>query len=157
MHQRYHDAHWLSQLMRVRRCAFLPIDTDVGKAQTAKLLQHAQPHTLIWASPDVIGGAGLTDLAGLPAGCHPVQIHNPHILPQNAANDQASAKDTSDKSANTKHDHQQLSELVEEWQQQTADKPWLPFCYVMYTSGSTGSPAGVRGTETGWLASPRPH
>ncbi len=28
---------------------------------------------------------------------------------------------------------------------------WLPWCYVMFTSGSTGQPLGVRGTEEGIL------
>lgn len=132
----------------------MPIETQAGKAQTAKLLQHAQPKTLIWANADSAGGAGLIDLAVLPAGCQPVQMPNPDILPQNAPDDQASfVRGTSDKSANTEHAHQQLSELVAEWCQLTAGKPWLPFCYVMHTSGSTGSPAGVCGTETGWAAS----
>lgn len=137
------------------RCAFLPIDTQAGKAQIAKLLQQAQPNVLIWASPDSTGGAGPFDPAGLPTGCQPVQMLNPLRSPQEPANDLASIIDAADNSARAQHVGQQLSELVVKWQKLTAGMCWLPFCYVMYTSGSTGSPVGICGTETGWPASSR--
>ena len=143
----------MCQIVCICRCAFLPIDTQAGKAQNEKLLQQAQPHTLIWAGPECTGGAGPFDPAGLSHGCQPVQMPNSLGSLQEPANDQTSTRDIADNSANAKHVSQQLSELAVHWQQLTAGKPWLPFCYVMYTSGSTGSPAGVCGTETGWAAS----
>lgn len=108
---------------------------------------------LIWASPESAGGAGPIDPAGFPYGCQPVQMPNSHISPQDTANDQPFTRHAPNNPASAKHLSQQLSDLTIDWQQLTAGKPWLPFCYVMHTSGSTGSPAGVCGTETGWAAS----
>ena len=133
----------------------MPIDTQAGRAQNAKLLHQAQPQVLIWASRESTGGAGPIDPAGLPTGCQPVQMLYPLRSPQEPANDQAATRDAADHSATAKHVGQQLSELLVEWETLTVGKSWLPFCYVMYTSGSTGAPVGVCGTETGWAASSR--
>ena len=135
------------------RCAFLPIDTHAGHAQVEKVLQQAQPCTLIWASLSIQGGAGPVDTTRLSAGCHTVQMPALSKSAQGAA-DAARATAQSSKMpgaepAVAQNVHEQLVQEVADWQAITVDKPQLPFCYVMYTSGSTGSPAGVCGTEAG--------
>lgn len=127
----------------------MAIDTQASTSQTARLLHHARPQILIWASQDNAGGAGPINPAGLPDGCHPMLMPNPYMPTHNAAIDKRPTRHTSNQSDRDKQVQQQLPKLVAEWQKLTADKPKLPFCYVMYTSGSTGSPAGVCGTETG--------
>ena len=122
----------------------MAIDIQARKAQTAKLLQHGPPCTILWATSDAIGGAGPIDPVGLPDGCQPVQMPTTHTSPPDPASDRQT-----DSAYRDKHVQQQLTGLVTNGQELTAGRPKLPFCYVMYTSGSTGSPAGVCGTETG--------
>lgn len=42
-----------------------------------------------------------------------------------------------------------MQALVNEWQAAVRGGEDLPFCYMMFTSGSTGQPCGVCGTEAG--------
>ena len=146
--------------MCARRCAFLPLDPRIGHAQLAKVLQHAQPGLLIWATLDIPGGAGPVDAALLPAGCHAIQmqtatelVHTPYKAPlsSNEATDDAHQDKHVFEHVHAEHVQQQLSREFAAWQNIVAESPKLPFCYVMYTSGSTGTPAGVRGTEAGAL------
>lgn len=132
------------------RCAFMPMDTQAGSSQIARLLQHSQPQILIWGTPDSAGGVGPIDPSGLPDGCQAVQMPTLHMPPHDPASGKRPSIDTSEHmSDRDKHVQQLLAELVAEWQKLIAGRPKLPFCYVMHTSGSTGTPAGVCGTETG--------
>lgn len=140
------------------RCVFLPIDSRAGHAQLAKVLQHAQPCLLIWATPDTQGGAGPVNSPVLPAGCHAIQMQNASESERSPAKAIVSSNEAPDNSDGDKpvfehvhaeHVQQQLATEFAAWQTITAESPKLPFCCVMYTSGSTGTPAGVRGTEAG--------
>ena len=127
----------------------MAIDTQAGTLQTASLLQHARPQILLWATPDTAGGAGPIDPAVLPDGCHSMLVPNPYMTAHDTASDKYPTSESSHQSDSDKQVQRRLPELVAEWQKLTAGRPKLPFCYVMYTSGSTGSAAGVCGTETG--------
>ena len=123
------------------RCAFLPLDTQTGQHQVTKVLQLAKPSLLLWADPHTEGGAGPLDPAALPDNCIPFQLQGAGLC--------LSSFQTALQTHSPANYKEELAGLYAEWQGLVANSPGLPFCYVLYTSGSTGAPAGVCGTEAG--------
>ena len=136
------------------RCAFVPVDDDNPTAYNNKLVRHANLTGLIWADSTISGGLG--PLQDLPDTCHSIQFNlettlhphpGQHPTAFSAAN---SAIIASTLSVGQQTFDAELRNLVLAWQQSVDGSSLLPFCYVMYTSGSTGQPLGVCGTEAGW-------
>ena len=115
----------------------------------AQTLQHAKPCMLLWADTGVEGGAGPPQIATVPNGCQLFQIHAfAQDLPNAPHNPSLTASADSHMFCSTAL-RKQLKELFGHWQSVFDSRTQLPFSYVMYTSGSTGQPVGVCGTESG--------
>ena len=83
-------------------------------------------------------------------------ISDPHLVSAATAAGTAANKTSREDANPSQHQHpsavwQQLQHYLQKWQAACNGARMLPFCYVMYTSGSTGQPAAVCGTEAGQL------
>lgn len=138
----------------VCRCAFMHISKDNPAAQSMGMLHHAKPWGVIWADTSIKGGFG--PLPGLPHNCQAIQFVPSiprHLPPQRHADVLHAtdiAQELADKPTSKCKTAPILDELVAQWHAAVRGSALLPFCYVMHTSGSTGQPNGVCGTEAGW-------
>ena len=137
------------------RAAWVPLDPAWPQQQLLAVLQKLQPQVLLWAPASVSGGRGPPPAAHCPTGVRTVEVASGLLesramsqsgpwgsAPTQEAADPAGREDAA--GALPQH-----AALVSAWQAATHGGAALPFCYVMLTSGTSGSPAAVCGTEQG--------
>lgn len=123
----------------------MPLDPSWPPQRLQQVCHEAQPASVVWsAAAASCGGHGRPAVTGFPL----VELPPLAGLLREAARREHQGPDAAQETAPT----QQQQEQHPIRQQQ---EPWWDgeqrCCYLLFTSGSTGGPLGVRGTEAGVL------
>ena len=133
----------------------MPLNPAWPQQQLLAVLQKLQPHAVLWAPASIPGGRGPPPPSHCPINVRTLEVGSgllkskgmPRSGPWGSALSQAAANPTG--SGDAAGALRQHAALVSAWHAATHGGPALPFCYVMLTSGTAGSPAAVCGTEHG--------
>ena len=139
------------------RAAWVPLDPAWPQQQLLAVLQKLQPQVLLWAPASVAGGRGPPPASHCPLNIQLLEVSSgllkSRVMSWSGPWESALTQEAADPAGSDIKPGalQQHAALVSAWQAATHGGPALPFCYVMLTSGTAGSPAAVCGTEQGDL------
>ena len=133
----------------------MPLDPAWPQQQLLAVLRRLQPQALLWAPASASGGRGPPPASHCPVSVRTLEVGSGLLKSRgwsrSGPGGSALTREAADPagSEDAAGALQRRAALVSAWKVATHGGSALPFCYVMLTSGTAGSPAAVRGTERG--------